>query len=333
VFFLFLPTNEITSHLLLVRRSNKGIPSATTHKLLFRRAADLSNVVALDDMNPHTLPLGMSFFRVNDSIVEGKNLRVDKFVLNVQVFSPGALDITSARLSDDKLVVILTVAGPDKFVQDARLEIAYQMAASIHPARQMEEPVSVNYLASMTAAYSKADEYQSVEDSDTNLSMKLIYCVLPPGVRGSNSYFNEGRINLNDPFQLQAFPFIHAESFDSYDLFGAGLELDSIKPSMFTSSKDALGDTASSATADTTKPELLVKVDADLEGQDPADYCLEVLNQISSQRSKGYFVCFQIAVDGTAKQHVVVANGRVERRAAKEAAFANMTQGKRSPLR
>jgi hypothetical protein len=99
-----------------VRRSNKGIPSETTHKLLFSRAADLSNVVALDDMKPHTLPLGMSFFRVNDSIVEGKNLRVDKFVLGVQVFSPGAPDITSARLSDDKLVVILTVAGPDKFV-------------------------------------------------------------------------------------------------------------------------------------------------------------------------------------------------------------------------
>jgi len=173
-------------------------------------------------MKPHTFPLGMSFFRVNDSIVEGKNLRVDKFVLSVQVFSPGALDITSARLSDDKLVVILTVAGPDKFVQDARLEIAYQMAASIHPARQIKEPVPVYHLASMTAAYSKADEYQSVEDSDTNLSMKLIYCVLPPGVRGSNSYFNEERINSNDPFQLQAFPFIHVESFDSYG-YGASL--------------------------------------------------------------------------------------------------------------
>jgi hypothetical protein len=112
--------------------------------------------------------------------------------------------------------------------------------------------------------------------------MKLIYCVLPPGVRGSNSYFNEERINLNDPFQLHAFPFIHVESFNSYDLFEAGLELHSIKPSRDTSSKDALGDTASSASANTTKPELLVKVDADLEGQDPADYCLEVLNQISS---------------------------------------------------
>jgi hypothetical protein len=60
----------------------------------------------------------------------------------------------------------------------------------------------------------------------------------------------------------------------------------------------------------------------------PADYCLEVLNQISSQRSKGYFVCFQITVDGTAKQHVVVTNGRVER-----SSLANTKQGKHSPLR
>ncbi len=181
-------------------RSNKRIPSASTHKLLFSRAADLSNVVALDNVKPHTLPLGMSFFRVNDSIVEGENLRADTFVLSVQVFSPGALDITSDRLADDQLVVILTVAAPDKFVQDAQLEIAYQMAASIHPDHQIEEPVSVHYLVSMTAAYSKADEYQSVEDSDTNLAMKLIYCVVPPGVQGSHAYFNEERINLNDPF-------------------------------------------------------------------------------------------------------------------------------------
>jgi hypothetical protein len=113
--------------------------------------------------------------------------------------------------------------------------------------------------------------------------------------------------------------------------------LHSFKISSNTSSKDALGDVTSSTTTNTTatattKPKLLVKVDADLKGQNPADYCLEVLNQISSQQSKGYFVCFKIAVDGTSKQHVVDPNGKVERRAAKEAAFANMTQGKRSPL-
>jgi hypothetical protein len=69
-----------------------------------------------------------------------------------------------------------------------------------------------------------------------------------------------------------------------------------------------------------------VKVDADLQGQKPEYYCLEVLNQKSSQRSKGYFVCFQIAGDVAAEQHDVVTNGRAERKSAKEAAFANMTK-------
>jgi hypothetical protein len=47
---------------------DKGIPFVPTHKLLFHQAAELSNVVALDDAKPHTLFFGMSFFRVNDSI-------------------------------------------------------------------------------------------------------------------------------------------------------------------------------------------------------------------------------------------------------------------------
>jgi hypothetical protein len=97
----FLPMNVTTSHLLLVHRSNEGIPSATTHKLLFSRAAELSNVVVLDDVKPHTLPLGMSFFRVNNSVVDGKNIRVNKFILAVQCFSPDALDIMPAHLSAD----------------------------------------------------------------------------------------------------------------------------------------------------------------------------------------------------------------------------------------
>ena len=54
--------------------NDKGIPSVTTHTLLFHQAAELSNVVALDDAKPHTLLFGMSFFGVNNSIVDGENL-------------------------------------------------------------------------------------------------------------------------------------------------------------------------------------------------------------------------------------------------------------------
>jgi hypothetical protein len=55
-------------------------------------------------------------------------------------------------------VLILTVAAPDKFVQDACLDIAYQIAISVHPDHQLEEPMQTNYVASMTVAYSKADK-------------------------------------------------------------------------------------------------------------------------------------------------------------------------------
>jgi hypothetical protein len=77
----------------------------------------------------------------------------------------------------------------------------------------------------MTAAYGKADKLLPVEDSDTDIAMKEILCILPPGIQGSNAYFNDGRINLNDRRQLQAFPFIHTEQFDSTDLINAGLTL------------------------------------------------------------------------------------------------------------
>ena len=117
----------------------------------------------------------MSFFRVNNSVVDGKNIRVDEFILDVQCFSPDALDITSACLSADQLIVILTVAAPDKFVQDARQDIAYQIATSIYPDCQLEEPVSINYVAYMTGAYSKADEHLSIEDSNIDIAMKQIF--------------------------------------------------------------------------------------------------------------------------------------------------------------
>ena len=55
--------------------------------------------------------------------------------------------------------------------------------------------------------------------------MKEILCILPPGIWGSNAFFNNRRINLNDHRQLQVFPFIHTEQFDSTDLINAGLTL------------------------------------------------------------------------------------------------------------
>jgi hypothetical protein len=58
----------------------------------------------------------------------------------------------------------------------------------------LEKEVELNYVAYMTAAYGKADKLLPVEDSDTDIAMKEILCILPPGVQGSNAYFNDGRI-------------------------------------------------------------------------------------------------------------------------------------------
>jgi hypothetical protein len=212
-------------HFLFMRRSRikKGI--GTSHKVLFDKAAEFSNIFALDNKKPQDLPLGLTFFKVKGSLVDKKDNRVNQYVLSVHCFSPDTLDITSARLSDDRHAVILTVAAPDKFVQDARLDIAHQIATCLDPNHALEKEVELNYVASMTAAYSKADKLLPVEDSDTDIAMKEILCILPPGVQGSNAYFNDGRINLNDRRQLQAFPFIHTKQFDSNDLLNAGLSL------------------------------------------------------------------------------------------------------------
>ena len=123
--------------------------------------------------------------------------------------------------------------------------------------------MSINYVASMTGAYSKADEHLSIEDSDINIAMNRIFCVLPPGVRGSNAYFNKGRINENNHLQLQVFPFIHVKQFDSIDLLRAGLGLHSFYPQSDPSNRDAVDETATTAT---TKPDLCAKVDADFQG-------------------------------------------------------------------
>jgi hypothetical protein len=318
--------------------STKGI--GTSHKVLFDKAAEFSNIVALDKKKPQDLPLGLTFFKVNGSLVDKNNIRVDKYVLSVQCFSPDALDITSARLSNDRHAVILTVAAPDKFVQDARLDIAHQIASCFDPNRALEKEVELNYVASTTAAYGKADKLLPVEDSDTDIAMKEILCILPPGVQGSNAYFNDGRINLNDRCQLQAFPFIHTEQFDSTDLINAGLTLYHTLahgPEAINSAQQASRAPASVAKDETshrnsadvnliddsfvldpadgsanegahasataafgaTKDHWL-KVEVDIpERLSPEDFCLDVLNNVSSQRSKGYFVCFQIPVEGT----------------------------------
>jgi hypothetical protein len=227
----------------------------------------------------------------------------------------------------------------------------------------------------MTAAYGKANKLLAIEDCDTDTAMKEIFCILPPGVRGSNAYFNNRRINSNDRHQLQVFPFIHTKQFDSNDLLNAGLSLytmncgtDAITSAQASRATAAtvkakkshsnapapisliplatillLTPTtttlvpllaASGATTADSQKDLWLKVEADIPaGSSPKDYCLDVLNNVSSQQSKGYFVCFWILVEGTNASYDILTNGRAESKSAKDAAFAHMNRGKRSARR
>ncbi len=47
----------------LICRTDKGIDPGTNHLELFNRALELSNVVALSDTKPHTLPPGFTYFQ------------------------------------------------------------------------------------------------------------------------------------------------------------------------------------------------------------------------------------------------------------------------------
>jgi len=176
---------------LLLCRTDDGISLSTNHKELFTNAKQLSNVVALDDRMPHTLPPGAAFFRVNESLVGKKNIRTDKYVLNIQVFNADGLATTSARLSEDKKMVIITMADPDKFGHARRTDIAHQLANAIKPEHEeFEDQVYRNYVTNMTKASTKAVEHYTYKGLD--LAMKKVYCLLPPGIVGSNAYFNDG---------------------------------------------------------------------------------------------------------------------------------------------
>ena len=85
------------------------------------------------------------------------------------------------------------MADPDQFGHNHCNNIARQLAEAITP--DDEEPeiqVQENFVSHMSTAYSKATEHLCVEDIDIDLAMKKMYFVLPPDIRGSNEFFNDG---------------------------------------------------------------------------------------------------------------------------------------------
>jgi hypothetical protein len=141
----------------------------------------------------------MTFFRVNESLVGKGNLQVDKYILAIQVFNPDSLATVTARLSDDKRVVIVTMPNPDKVIQKKRTNVAHQLAMAVTGnarGASLEGPVRQNYLSFLTTSSSQADEHQADADIDINIPMKKVFSILPPGIEGSNAYFNDGELDF-----------------------------------------------------------------------------------------------------------------------------------------
>jgi hypothetical protein len=321
---------------LLICRTDKGIDSGTNHLELFNRALELSNVVALSDTKPHTLPPGFTFFRVQQSQVKASNMRVDKFILLLQVSNPDALERTSARLSDDKRLVIISMADPDKFVHNHRKAIASQLAktltytsSSSSAAAAPEIQVEENYISSMSASYSSAVDHLTVENSDINLAMRKLYCVLPPGVVGSNEYFNhDGELVVclhlsrpqhahhlldviqNDDCQLQAYGVVVTDPVDLDEVSENGMVFEEFDDPKIDSDGRFL----------TIKANVFTNKEEVTEG--PSNYCLDQFDNMYGDRDKGLFVAFQVAIKGSGQQHDIRPNGIAAKKSARERAFA-----------
>jgi hypothetical protein len=91
---------------------------------------------------------------------------------------------------------------PDKFVHEQRNELALWLAAAVADGSERDAPpkesVRKSYLSCLTTGSSQADEHQTCQDIDVNVPMKKVLCILPPGIEGSNAYFNEGEFERSD---------------------------------------------------------------------------------------------------------------------------------------
>ncbi len=68
-------------------------------------------------------------------------------------------------------------------------------------------------------------------------------------------------------------------------------------------------------------------------GEMAEDYSMRIINKVSCMSSKGLFVCFQVIIDGTTRQHDICPNGAAGRRAKKFNAFDNMSPTGNKSLR
>ena len=124
---------------------------------------------------------------------------------------------------------------------------------------------------------------------------------------------------LNDKCQLQAYPLVIANPIDADEFSMYGLSLMEFAEKKVEDGKFLI--IKANGMTDMKK----VK-------KSPSTYCLGQIVSMYGDRDKGLFVCFQVAIDGTAKQHDIHSNGKRAIKSAREKAFAKMHSTRKSKL-
>ena len=115
---------------------------------------------------------------------------------------------------------------------------------------------------------------------------------------------------LNDKCQLQAYPFVVTDPIDLEVLSYHGMDLVEFVDQEPRDDRKIL----------TIKANLLT--DMKQVKKSASTYCLDQFDSMYCDRDKGLFVCFQVAIDGTAKQHDIHPNRKWATKSAREKAFA-----------
>ena len=108
---------------------------------------------------------------------------------------------------------------------------------------------------------------------------------------------------MTDKSQLQSYPYVLCDLFNLDDLEFQGLEI------------------SGKSTEEGSGGELVMKVTGVQAGKGVESFCMRIINKVSSMTSKGLFICFQVVIKGTMKQHDICNNGLTARRNNKIAAF------------
>lgn len=171
----------------------------------------------------------------------------------------------------------------------------------------------------MSAADSKAVEHLTVEDININLAMKKVYCVLPPGVLGSNEYFNDGDgeaafcLHLSWPQHAHHLYFRNKPHFE-WHMSTSGISICWYR-SRWSRRAQFLWDGFGGIHRSKVKRwwEDLDHQSQNFEGHEKvkksaSTYCLDQFDSMYSDRDKGVFICFQVAINSTAKQYDICPN-------------------------